>query len=250
MTLTNFKTLLLQEALKALGIDPGPLDGLWGARTDAAFVKSGKGKTWLIQSALIKRGIDPGPLDGAWGPLTEAALNKAFASETKLLATNVFAAKLVEIARGEVGVREVGNNSGARVREYQSATWLTPGPWAWCAAFVCWCFRQAASRVPLEIARPQTAGAWDFENWAIKEGVKLIKPAPGAIQAGDILVYEISHIGIASADSPSGRSDVETIEGNTDAGGGREGDGVYARVRSKKLVRAVIRIGAGDLKAS
>ena len=30
--------------------------------------------------------------------------------------------KLIEIARREVGVREVGRNTGKRVREYQAAT--------------------------------------------------------------------------------------------------------------------------------
>ena len=41
--------------------------------------------------------------------------------------------KLVEIALSQVGVKEVGgNNKGAKIREYQSATNLTPAAWPWC----------------------------------------------------------------------------------------------------------------------
>ena len=36
--------------------------------------------------------------------------------------------KLIEIARAEVGTREdQKNNTGARIVEYQGATWLAPG---------------------------------------------------------------------------------------------------------------------------
>lgn len=41
--------------------------------------------------------------------------------------------KLVDLALGEVGTREEGgNNCGARIVEYQKASWLAPGPWPWC----------------------------------------------------------------------------------------------------------------------
>ena len=51
--------------------------------------------------------------------------------------------KLAEIARSQVGVKEVGgNNRGAKIREYQSSTNLAPAAWPWCSAFCCWAIEQ------------------------------------------------------------------------------------------------------------
>jgi hypothetical protein len=51
--------------------------------------------------------------------------------------------KLIAIAAAQVGTKEVGgNNCGQQIREFQSATDFSPGPWAWCAAFVDWCIRE------------------------------------------------------------------------------------------------------------
>lgn len=251
MTRNNFKVQLIQEGLKWQGYSPGPIDGLWGALTDAAFESCGKGKTWLIQFALLKREWKLN-LDGSWGPQTEEVFEKAFsrASGAIVIEPTTPSLTLARILRGEVGVREVGTNSGKRIREYQTATDLRPlGPWAWCAAFVCWgvcemlteCFPNG--RHPGE--RPMTAGAWDFERWAREnpELVELIKPVGPAILEGDILVFTRSHIGVANERSfprhPG--SIIKTIEGNTNAGGSREGDGVYLRERRKDFVRSVIR---------
>ncbi len=168
-------------------------------------------------------------------------------------------AAAVQIAAGEVGVREAGQNSGARVREYQSATWLPPGPWPWCAAFICWVLREAARVAPPKWKLPKTAGAYDFENWArdihpqtgkpmarsggAATGIQVIKPAPAEILVGDIVIFQFSgggHIGIAA--STSRGNTFETIEGNTNDGGSREGDGVFRRERSHDFLRSVIRL--------
>lgn len=150
---------------------------------------------------------------------------------------------LAAIAQSEVGTKEEGNNGGERVRLYQSATWLAPAPWPWCAAFVCWCVREAMGE-DQKFTRPRTAGAWDFENWARGkhgqvEGVQLIKPTPSDIHAGDIVVFTFSHIGIAVSSVHNGK--VETVEGNTNAAGSREGDGVWRKSRSLDKIRSVIR---------
>lgn len=43
----------LQRALLNIGHDPGPIDGLWGPKTEAAFVDSFRGDTTLLAEAQI-----------------------------------------------------------------------------------------------------------------------------------------------------------------------------------------------------
>tara|TARA_R110002094_G_C4916009_1_gene211265 strand:+ start:1654 stop:2256 length:603 start_codon:yes stop_codon:yes gene_type:complete len=193
---------------------------------------------YLQQVGLKLLGFAPGPLDGQDGRRTRAAFNESLpSSETGKASTT--ALMLVELATGEIGVRELPTNSnrGRRVEEFQSATWLDGTGWAWCAAFICWLCREAGVK-----NRPQTAGAWDFERWARKSNTpgQLIDPNDEQVRAGDILVYTFSHIGLASANQVG--DSVKVIEGNTDSSGGREGGGVYARSRSTRQIRSIIRI--------
>jgi hypothetical protein len=150
------------------------------------------------------------------------------------------AEKIVAVASAEVGVRESKKNGGAEIEGYQRATWLPPGSWPWCAAFVCWVLSRA---LPGHPELPRTAGAWDFEKWCRGVGnwARLRKPHQGDIKAGDIVIFSFSHIGIA-AGAPDPLGDVPTIEGNTNGAGSREGDGVYRKMRPISKIRSRIRI--------
>jgi len=56
--------------------------------------------------------------------------------------------RIVDIAIGEIGVREAtGKNDGAKVEEYLAYTGLGKG-YAWCAAFVSWCYGKAGLAAP------------------------------------------------------------------------------------------------------
>lgn len=154
---------------------------------------------------------------------------------------------------------EGGNNCGLKVREYQSATWLEPAAWPWCAAFVDWCVR--AWVYPMRTAplfgpetgegwRPKTAGAFDLLNWAKLKGMTVLPPLAD-IEAGDIVVYEMSHCGIVMVDQSRERltgkltKTFEAVEGNTGPSGGRDahtGDGVFLKVRPRSAVRGFIRL--------
>ena len=164
--------------------------------------------------------------------------------------------RLLEIATHEVGTHEEGgNNRGPRIVEYQSATWLKPAPWPWCAAFICWIIREwlkspeVLAKLSLrnnkeaENWRPQTAGAFDFERWAKEKGLAVLNKKSLA-KAGDIVVFDFSHIGIVVKDQISPES-IECIEGNTNGSGQRDstaGDGVWRKRRAVSLVRSFIRI--------
>jgi hypothetical protein len=154
------------------------------------------------------------------------------------------AQKLVGLAIREEGVEEInGSNCGPRVNEYKSATNLPPDEaWPWCAAFICWLVREAMKGDVYTFQCPTTAGAWDFENWSLRQDNSTqTKRNPGTdIQAGDIVIFTFSHIGLA-IDAPNADGFVRTVEGNTDAAGSREGGGVFRKLRHVSKIRSRIR---------
>lgn len=133
--------------------------------------------------------------------------------------------RLIPIAMAELWVREkTGKNDGKRVEEYLASVKLKKGD-PYCAAFVSWVFQQAGYELPRTGWSP-----------ALFPAARLAKAAaPGNVFGIYFPVLKrIAHCGLVV----SSRSDwVNTVEGNTDASGGREGGGVYQRLRHKKSIR-------------
>jgi len=132
--------------------------------------------------------------------------------------------KLIELAKGELWVREeTGNNDGVRVEGYLASVGLKKGQ-PWCAAFVSFIFKQAG------YAAPRTG--WSPALFPVKRLVKAA--APGNVFG----IYfpalkRIAHCGfVEKADGDW----ISSIEGNTGTGGGREGDGVHRRKRHKRTI--------------
>jgi len=159
-----------------------------------------------------------------------------------------FTDAIVTLARAEIGVTEVnGSNCGPRVNIYKAATLLNPHlGWPWCAAFVCFIVREAMTQCGVKetktFKRPKTAGAWDFENWSLAQDdtTQTKKPHRGDILPGDLIVFKISHIGIAVS-APNSAGYILTVEGNTDSKGSREGGGVFLKQRHVSELRSRIR---------
>lgn len=164
--------------------------------------------------------------DGDIGPITRKA----------------YADKLVTIAKKEIGVHEIGDtNTGKRVQEYQSTTSLEGTGWPWCAAFICFLFK--VSMMFTDENRPKTASAYGYESWGKSVGLNVVKD-PKSIKRGDIVIFDFSHIGLATSDSDK-NGKFSTIEGNTScgvAGSQRDGGGVYERTRSITSIRSVVRL--------
>jgi hypothetical protein len=164
--------------------------------------------------------------------------------------------KLIAIAEAEVGTREgTVNNTGARIVEYQGATWLAPGAWPWCAAFTAWVMREwledeavrdALSLETFSLAekwRCRDASAFGWEKWARQRGLRVL-PETEKARAGDFVVFDFSHIGLVIADQTSAKGKIRTIEGNTNGRGERDsesGDGVWLKERAPTLTKSYIR---------
>jgi hypothetical protein len=162
--------------------------------------------------------------------------------------------KIASFALSKVGVREQGGaNKGPALKEFFESDWYDPNGskpgddgYAWCASFVCWAVKKALEEADIKetatFKRPRTPGAWDFENWckSVDRTAILKKPHDGDIKRGDLVIFKFSHIGIALS-SPDKDGIIETVEGNTNSAGSREGDGVYRKKRSILAIRSRIR---------
>lgn len=102
----------------------------------------------LTQTQLSAQGLYRGPLDGIWGPKSEAAFLE-YESRLRPGAEYIIAANdppWLAVARKELGTSEIpGDRDNPRIVEYHSATTLkaTDDETAWCSAFVNWCLIQS-----------------------------------------------------------------------------------------------------------
>lgn len=143
---------------------------------------------------------------------------------------NALTERALDIAASQVGVREVGRNRGPRVEEYLASVGLPPGN-SWCAAFVHWCFQRAADELMLPPPLPKTGGV--HKLWRrIDVGFKVPRPTVGSLFFHDS-GGGLGHVGFVAGVRGD---EIDTIEGNTDDGGSREGDGVMRRVRRRHYV--------------
>jgi CHAP domain len=144
----------------------------------------------------------------------------------------------MKIALTQVGVTEKTNhNDGPAVEGYLKSVGLSKG-YSWCMAFVFWCAQNAAAAGKIENPLKCTAGV--LAQWAARPLLRVTIPEPG-----DIFVMDygkgLGHTGYVI----SVRGDlVETVEGNTNSGGSREGDGVYKRTRKIASMKGFLRISA------
>lgn len=100
----------------------------------------------------------------------------------------------------------------------------------WCAAFVVWCHKQCGYKIPETGYSPLLFP---------KEKTCIINPSPGDVFG----IYfknkgRIAHVGFIDKVENNG---YVTVEGNTNASGSREGDGVYSKRRMKGQIYKIVR---------
>lgn len=157
---------------------------------------------------------------------------------------------IAAVAREQLGVHETSDNQGPGIEKYWPATSYPEGyaeRQPWCAAFACWCVQEAAKREPLLALPypPRSAGVQGWLVWAQdpRAGVVVFKPHDGLYypHKGDVVVFlpHFSHIGIV--DDFDGRR-VQTIEGNTNLDGSREGVEVDVKQRDLDICGYFLRL--------
>ena len=220
----------VQHRLNQLGCGPIAESGQFGPETLDAVE--------LFQARSVDPFNTPLRVDGKVGPVTWAAL---FGTDLprQTSAGAPLPAKALVVAAQEIGVLEdpLGSNRGPQVDQYLRAVGLNPaeGSFPWCAAFVYWCFNQAAKA--LNVANPlvKTAGVLEHWNQAGARGTRRLSTVectdnPSLVQPGMIFVLTtgsgFGHTGLV--EEVRGVF-LTTIEGNTNAGGSREGIGVFRR---------------------
>lgn len=144
--------------------------------------------------------------------------------------------RVIATALAEVGTVESPPFSN-KVR--YSDWWGFRGPW--CGMFASWVFWAAGHPLPSMQAGAKTGFAYcpSAVNWAKRNGVWTSKPERGSIVLFDF-IGRPSHTGIVLGKMNDGR--IHTVEGNTDAAGGRTGGRVMEHFRSTGQVVGYVKV--------
>ena len=149
---------------------------------------------------------------------------------------------ITEVYMSQIAVQEAtGNNDGKDVEKYLKSVGLGKG-YAWCAAYVKWCYDRAKIKTTVNGA---AASAHNRSNLVYFNHKFVKEPAPG--DAFTLWYSKLNRIGHTGFFHQKLNSTVfETFEGNTSAGGAidagsREGDGVYRKYRSFNATYSISR---------
>ena len=139
------------------------------------------------------------------------------------------AARVLELAAAEVGVREEGGrNCGPRVEQYLAAVGLPAGN-PWCAAFVYYVLDKAARELNMRTGCPRTGKV--ARMWRRATIWRSQRPAPGMVFIHLEKPEDPESIGHCGIVTDVAGTHILSIEGNTNQEGSREGDGVYRKQR-------------------
>lgn len=228
--------MAVQRRLNESGV--GPID------EDGDFGKNTEGAVRLFQARFPDTDGQPLKVDGQIGSITWGVLFgvKSVPADEKPVPASPLA-KVVKIAGSYVGVMErpAGSNRGPQVDKFIKSVGLNPaaGSYAWCVAFIYYCFQEAADELELQNPMIRTAGVLDLWNRA---GSKKVPRISTAKASGDPHLVKPGHIFIMDYGGGRGHAGLVekvvggklvTIEGNTNDGGSREGVGVFRREQRK-----------------
>jgi Putative peptidoglycan binding domain/CHAP domain len=213
----------VQQRLVDVGCGPLAIDGVFGDETESS-----------VKLFQTRRGLDA---DGVVGPNSWDALFGEMPVIDDQAPTPLLNSTL-SVAISQNGVRETPGtpNRGPQVDQYVSSVGLNPaGGYSWCQAFVYWCFDRAAARLDLPNPCIKTAGV--LEHWArspVANRIAALAAAdnPALVRPGAVFIIDHgSGKGHAGLVTRVVSGEIDTIEGNTNEAGARDGDGVYEKTR-------------------
>ncbi len=214
--------MTIQTQLGKRGITKIDVDGDFGINTE--------GGVKLFQTLFRDVHNNPLEADGIVGPLTwESLFGEVFTPDAT--APNDLLREALSFAQTQVGVMEkpVGSNKGPEVNAYLASVNVPPGNF-WCAAFVYFCFNEAAKKLGVVNPLVKTAGCLDHWNRTKAKKVKAVdaRNNPSLVKPGNIFIIDHGgghgHTGIIKR-VEGGR--LITIEGNSNPNGSSNGIGVF-----------------------
>lgn len=164
--------------------------------------------------------------------------------------TNYVSTEALEVAIGEVGTKEVGNNRGTKIDLYNKTAGASLGS-PYCASGVYYCFNTAAKTLYCKNFLKKTPSANGQFDYMAKKSKKVQN---SFITPGSLIVWKYQqsyngHIEIVKRVLNNTTGNIETVGFNTSSGTSgsqRDGGGVYIRQRNFKsrlgqmLVRGII----------
>lgn len=228
----------IQAALKTRGLSQGLTTDVFDAEMQSSIK--------LFQSRNVDAAGYPLKVDGIVGSFTWLALFKPI-MVAPVQASSDFIKQVLAQAVSQIGVMETAGmpNRGAQVDIYLRSAGIgnpagnPPDGYAWCQAYVYWCFMQASQTLTVTNPAYRTAGVlkhWQKASANVKRITKAAALAnPSIIKPGMVFINSYGqgkgHTGFVESVYPDGR--LVTVEGNTNDQAGREGLGVFRLIRRK-----------------
>lgn len=164
--------------------------------------------------------------------------------------------RLIDIARCDVGQTESSRNRGKAIEKFWPAT-SYPSGYAerqpYCAAAVAYWVREWLKDPEVHGAlgmtrdqamnwRCRSAAAFGWRDWAKRKGLLVMNDSmKNTLHTGDLMIFDISHIGVVVDDSGEW---VQTIEANTGSASTRDGDGIWEKRRHRSMALCFVRMMA------
>lgn len=145
--------------------------------------------------------------------------------------------RLIQIAKGEIGVTEYPPNSNnVKYNTYYYGHPVSGSAYPWCCTFIMWLFRSEPSLVK------KTASCSELLRWCKSNNLIVTQP-----QVGDLVFFNFNnpnvmaqHIGVV--ESVKETKDIYSIEGNTSESGSQDNGGAVLRKhRTGKCIVAYAR---------
>jgi hypothetical protein len=167
--------------------------------------------------------------------------------------------KFLDIARQDVGKKELSKNQAPWIAKFWTATSYPKGHEnrePYCAAAMCyWMMRWLSNEEVLQAFgfTPKGAEAWrcksasvfrdpdsNWLKWAKTHGLTILPPHC-ILHSADIAIYSYSHIELVSNDDGTDDGPFTAIGANTNPAGSADGDGCWEKPRSRKNIQCFIR---------